>query len=437
MPHEGRHAIVVGASLAGLAAAAALADRFDRVTVVERDTLPAGGPRPRTGVPQGRHGHILLPAGFQALSALLPGITDDLLTAGAHLIDLGGIRFHIAGDHLAVDDTELQIVGATRPLLESAVRSRVRGLPNVEVVQEHDARGLVVDGGVRVTGLRVCERDGGPEGILHGELVVDAGGRGSRAPRWLADVGHPVPDEERFHVGVNYTTRLFSRRPEDLDGCRHVVAAVPPHGRRGGFSVTVEDDRCLVTLVGVLGERPPTDLDGFVEYASTLETDDLHVLVDGAEPVSQPSTGAFPTYLRRHYERLPRLPDGFVVLGDAVCSFNPLYAQGMSMALREAALLGGVIDRHGTDGVGAAFLRQATPMIDAAWAIATSADLGHPEILERRTVAWRLLNRWFGRLLRVAHHDPAVANTYLRVISQVAPMQAILHPRIVWRVLTG
>jgi 2-polyprenyl-6-methoxyphenol hydroxylase-like FAD-dependent oxidoreductase len=436
MPHSQGHAIVIGASLTGLATAAALADRFDRVTVVERDTLTAGG-RPRTGVPQGRHGHILLPSGLLELTALLPGVTDDLLAHGAHLMPAGEIRFHIAGDHLALDDTELQIVGATRPLLESVVRTRVRALPNVEVAEGLDARGPVLADDARVAGLRVRPRDGGPEETIHGELVVDAAGRGSRSAHWLTDLGHPAPDEERFQVGVHYATRLFRWRPSDLDGCRHVVAGVPPHGRRGGFAVVVEDDRCLVTLVGVAGERPPTDLDGFVAYARSLETDDLYILVDGAEPVAEPATGAFPAYLRRHYERLPRLPHGYVAVGDAVCSFNPLYAQGMSMALREAALLGRIVDQHGTEGVGAAFYRQATPMIDAAWTMATSADLGHPEIEGPRTMVWRLLNRYFGRLLRAAHGDPVVANTYLRVISMVAPMQAILHPRVAWHVLAG
>lgn len=125
------------------------------------------------------------------------------------------------------------------------------------------------------------------------------------------------------------------------------------------------------------------------------------------------------------------------MLGDAVCSLNPLYAQGMSMALREAALLGRIVDRHGTRGVGVAFLREATPLVDAAWTLATSADLGHPEIAGPRTVTWRLLDRYVGRLLRVAHRDPVVANTYLRVISMVAPMRAILRPSLAWRVLTG
>jgi 2-polyprenyl-6-methoxyphenol hydroxylase-like FAD-dependent oxidoreductase len=434
MPHGGAHAIVVGASLAGLTTAATLAQRFERVTVVERDALPADG-RPRTGVPQGRHGHILLPAGLRELATLFPGIADDLHARGAHLIALAEVRFHVAGADLLLDDSELQIVGATRPLLDAVVRARVEALSNVELVDGREARGPVTTSdGRRMTGLRIRPRDGGDEETIDADLVVDASGRGSPSPRWLTDMGYAAPDEERFPVGVHYTTRLFRRRPADLGGCRHVVAGVPPEGRRGGFAVAVEDDRCLLTLVGVLGERPPTDLDGFVEYARILETGDLHALVDGATPVTGASTGAFPAYLRRHYEQLRRLPGGYVTVGDAVCSFNPVYAQGMSMALREATLLGEVLDRQGTERVGTAFHRRAAPMIDAAWTTSTSADLGHPYIEGTRTMAWRMLDRYVDRLLHAAHHDPVVANTYLRVVSMVTPPQGILHPRIAWRV---
>lgn len=144
------------------------------------------------------------------------------------------------------------------------------------------------------------------------------------------------------------------------------MATVPPHGRRGGFSVVVEDGRCLLTLAGVLGERPPTELGGFLAYARSLESSDLYALADGATPVGQASTGAFPAYVRHHFEQMPRLPGGYVAVGDSVCSLNPQYAQGMSMALREAALLGELVERHGPLRAGAAFFRRAAPLIDAA-----------------------------------------------------------------------
>ena len=431
------HAIVVGASVAGLVAAAVLAERFDRVIVVDRDDLPTAV-RHRDGVPQGRHGHILLPAGLRVLTELFPGIAGDLRARGAQIIPIPEIRFHIAGGNLAPDDARLEIVGATRPLVEAVVRDRLRETPGIQVIAGHEARGLVTapDHRARVTGLRVREQ-GGPERSLDASLIVDASGRGSPSPRWLEELGYAPPVEERFGIGVHYATRLFSRRPDDLGGCRHVVATVPPDGRRGGFSVAVEDGRCLITLVGVLGERPPTDLAGFVDYARTLETSDLHQLVDGATPVGDPAAGGFPAYLRRRYDGLRRFPDHYVVLGDAVCSFNPVYAQGMTMALREAKVLGEILDQHGLERVGPAFFRRTRPMIDAAWALATGADLGHPEVDGRRTLGSRILTTYLGRLFRVAHRDADVANAYMRIVSMVAPPLSLLHPRTVWRVLMG
>lgn len=436
MAHVTRHAVVIGASLAGLAASAALAQRCERVTVIDRDQLPVDA-GPRDGVPQGRHGHILLPAGLRDLTALLPGIVDDLRAGGADLIPMPEVRFHIAGGVLAPDDAELQIVGATRPRLEEIVRARLRSMSNVDLTTGHEARGLIAtpDRG-RVTGVRV-RRQGGRIEQLDADLVVDASGRGSQAPRWLTDLGYDPPREERFAIGVHYATRLFRRRPADLDGCRHVVASVPPGGRRGGFAVAVEGGRCLITLVGVLGERPPTDLAEFVGYAGTLETPDLHDLADGATPVGDPSSGGFPAYLRRRFDEVRRFPDRFVVLGDAVCSFNPVYAQGMTMAIRQAWLLGEVLDEHGLEDLGPVFFRRVRPVVDTAWMVATSADLGHPEVEGRRTIGWRFLNRYLERLFRVAHRDAAVANAYLRVVSMTAAPPSLLRPGVVRRVLPG
>ncbi len=295
---------------------------------------------------------------------MFPGIVDDLRGHGAHIIDATEFRFHIAGGNLRLNDPELQrlhSVGATRPHLEAVVRARVRALAHVKFVDDQDARGLVTTTDrARVTGVRVRPRNSDRETSVLGDLVVDATGRGSRSPHWLAAMGYDAPDEERFNVGVHYTTRLFHRRPTELDQSRHVVATIPPHGRRGGFTLAIEQDRWLVTLVGLLGERPPTDLAAFVEYARTVASADLYQLVSGAAPAGEAVTGAFPAYLRHRYDRLRRFPGRYVVLGDTVCSLNPVYAQGMSLAVREAAVLGQVLDRYGPDRAGPAFFRERT-----------------------------------------------------------------------------
>jgi 2-polyprenyl-6-methoxyphenol hydroxylase-like FAD-dependent oxidoreductase len=433
----GHHALVLGASLAGLATAVTLSQRFDEVTIVERDPPPRAG-ESRRGVPQGRHAHLLLPAGMRGLAELLPGFIDDLRNHGAHIIDAAEFRFHLRDGRLALDDTSLAISGATRPLIESIVRERVGALPGIRIVDGCDVLGLAAsDDRARVTGARIRDRAGQEVETVGAALVVDATGRASRSPRWLADLGYAKPQEERLDVGVHYTTRLFRRGSGDLGGCRHVVVGIPPADRKGGLALAVEGDRWLVTLVGSRGMRPPSPLTGFVEYARSLWRPDLYEIVAGAEPLGNASVGAFPAYLRRRYDRLRRFPGRYVVTGDALCSLNPVYAQGMTVAIREAQVLGDVLDRHGLDRVGPRYLRRAMREVGAAWLMATGADLADPAVEGARPPSWRLVNAYLNRLMPVAHRDPVVANAFLEVTGMVARPQRIMRPRIAVRVLRG
>jgi 2-polyprenyl-6-methoxyphenol hydroxylase-like FAD-dependent oxidoreductase len=434
-PRLGAHAIVLGGSIAGLVSAAALARRFDAVTIVERDPTPPVG-EGRRGVPQGRHAHLLLPAGLRALEDLVPDIEADLLGRGAHLIPAPEFRFNLGVGRLALTDESMVITGATRPLLEGALRSRVAALRGVTLLAGSAVDELTFSADRRrVTGVRLEPAPETPDGLLHGDVVVDATGRPSRSPGWLEAAGYRRPEEERMQVGVHYSTRLFRRRPGDLDGCRHVAIAARPGERRGGLALAVEDDRWLVTLVGVLGERPPTDLAAFRSFAASLWSPDLHQLVDGAEPVSDPVTGGFPAHLRRHYERLRRFPDRYVVTGDAVCSLSPVYGQGMTVAIREAQVLGAILGRHGLNRIGPRCFRQSRSVIDTAWTLATSADLADPGVAGPRTLGWRVLHRYVDRAMRVATRDPVVANALLAVNALVAPPPTMFAPRVLRRVI--
>lgn len=432
----GDHAVVLGAGLAGLATAGALAQRFPRVTIVERDALPVAG-RHRTGVPQGRHAHHLMPSGLTGLNELFPGIVDDLQAHGAHIIPVSEVPFYLGGGRLCLDEDGLRICGATRPLVEAVVRDRVHALPGVRFVERCDVAGVVTtQDRTRVTGVRLRSRtDPSGHEAMAADLVVDTTGRGSRSPRWLADLGYAVPVEDRMRVDVHYSTRLFHRDPEDLGGCRHVIVGIPPGGRRGGLTLAVEGDRWLVTLVGFLGERPPTDLDGFVAYARTLWSGELHELVSHATPIGEAATGVFHEYVRRRYDKLAQFPDRYVVSGDAVCSLSPVYAQGMSIAISEAQTLGRILDRHKLDRVGKRFFRKTRQIVDSAWTLATGADLAHPKAQGPRPASWRLINAYLNRLLPAAHRDPLVANTFLKVNTFVAPPLHLFKPRILARVL--
>ena len=433
-PAVGDHAIVVGASVAGLATAAALACRFRRVTLVERDPSPLLG-EGRRGVPQGAHAHLLLPAGLRALEELLPGVASDVVRAGGSIIPAPEFRFFLGAGRLAISDDSMAIAGATRPLIEGVVRRRVAGLDNASFLDGHAVEEPVTDGGARVTGVRLRDLASSSARTLEADLVVDATGRRSRTPGWLEQHGFPTPKDERMEVGVHYTTRLFHRDATDLGGCRHVAIAPPPGTRRGGLVLAVEGDRWLVTLVGTVGERPPTGLDDFIDYATSLWQPDIHRLIRRANPLGDAVTGGFPAHRRRRYDALRRFPEGLVVTGDAVCSLSPTYAQGMTVAVCEAQILGQVLDRRGLGRIGHRFFRRTRPLVDTAWRLATGADLADPGIEGRRTLAWRALSRYLERALDAATADPVVADALLAVNALVAPPPSILRPRIASRVL--
>jgi 2-polyprenyl-6-methoxyphenol hydroxylase-like FAD-dependent oxidoreductase len=333
----------------------------------------------------------------------------------------------------------VEAIAASRPLLEGTACERVRSLNNVRFAEGCDACGLTTTPDrSSVTGVRLRSRSGrDTEQAVEADLVMDATGRGSRSPRWLAALDYPVPSEEQIHVGVHYTTRLFRRAPATSGDWRNVTVDIPPGERRGAVALAVEGDRWTITLVGILGERPPTDRDAFVAYARSLWARDVHAVIADTEAIGEASTGAFPANVRRHYDRLWRFPDRYVVTGDAVCSLNPVYAQGMSVAFAEALTLARVLDRHGLDRVGPRFFRQTKPITGAAWTMATGADLGHPGVEGPRTARWRLLNAYIGRLFRVGQRDPVVAEAALKVLGMVNPPQHLMHPRIAWPLRGG
>ncbi|GAA0804726.1 FAD-dependent oxidoreductase [Spirilliplanes yamanashiensis] len=276
-------AVVIGAGMAGLAAARVLADRFARVTVLDRDSLPAT-PDSRRGVPQGAHPHVLLAVGREVLERLFPGLTAELVEAGARWIDV--VRDAIVwqlGGHRARAESGIEMLCMSRPLLETCVRRRLQALPNVEVRAETAVAGLTGRPGERVDGVELA---GGER--LPAALVVDASGRGSRSDGWLRELGFPAPPESVVTVRMHYTTRLVRGRCDRLGGPGMLVAAEsPPDHRRYGAAFPVEGDRWFVTLGGYHGDRAPTDAEGFQRFADELPDPAIAELLRGTEPVGE------------------------------------------------------------------------------------------------------------------------------------------------------
>jgi 2-polyprenyl-6-methoxyphenol hydroxylase-like FAD-dependent oxidoreductase len=435
---ERKHAIVIGASMAGLVTARVLSAHFERVTVFDRDVLPDEF-EPRNGVPQGRHGHGVLASGFRALNALFPGLEPELVAAGAVPGDVvGNLRWYQHGYYKAKFQSGLAGAVLSRPLLEGVVRRRVQALPNVRIVDKCHVTALVADPDRRrVIGVRIRQPGETPVAYT-ADLVVDASGRSSRSPEWLAELGYDPPAIEEVTILHGYTTRTFRRRPGDLDGDVGAIIGPKPPRLRAGFMLAMEGDRWMVTVGGWMGDHAAPDPEAYLEFARSLERPDIYDVIKRAEPLTELVSYKFPSNLRRRYERLRRFPTHYLVIGDAVCSFNPFYGQGMSVAAEEALALEACLTRaRAIEDLPRPFFKAASRLIDAPWTIAAGSDFAFPGVTGPRPPANGLINWYLDRVHRVASVDQSVCGTFFEVANLVRPTSALFNPRLVARVIKG
>ncbi|HUE85937.1 MAG TPA: NAD(P)/FAD-dependent oxidoreductase [Vicinamibacterales bacterium] len=435
MPEHHHSAIVVGASMSGLLVARALSEHFGRVTLVERDVLP-GRPEVRKGAPQAAHAHGLLASGYRVMDDYFPGLMDALEASGAP-------RGDVAGDFLWFQYGRWKLrhpvgrrgITVSRPGLETAVRRRVKALANVTFLEGTAAVKPAFDAQAgSVTGLVVRTRNGGAETTIDADLVVDASGRGSQSAKWLEEWGFELPVTLSVKVDVGYSTRVFERRPGEF--CHSIGGLVSgtPTGTRLGAVLAAEGNQWVVTLAGMLGDYPPTDEKTWIQFAASLPVPVVHDLVTTARPLTDFATFRFPANQRRLYERMPRFPGGYLVVGDAVCSFNPIYGQGMSVAAMEAKALDDVLSA-GLDGVARRFYERAHKIVEIPWTIATGEDLRFPQVQGTRPPGFRLVNRYLERVHAVASKDLVVSRSFFDVLSLLAPPTSLMTPRVAWRVL--
>lgn len=427
-----RQAIVLGGSMAGLLAARVLSDHFDTVTLLERDPLPETAGH-RRGVPQGRHTHALLASGIRVLERLFPGFGDSLAEAGG--VRLNGstdLLWYFEGGELASCDSDLDGISASRPMIEAEVRRRVRALPQVVVREGAHVMALVAEPTARrVTGVRLLTGES-----LSADLVVDTSGRGSRMSEWLRSLGYEAPDEEKVEVGIHYVTRKFARTTLVAGGRLGAIVPPSPASRRGGVMLAQEHDTWTVTLLSQFSEAPPMDLDGFRAFTAQLPCAAIHDVVATAEPVGEPVHSPFPASLRRRYERLGRFPEGLLAMGDALCSFNPIYGQGMSVAALEASALDSVLQRRPRE-LFRDFFARAAVIVDGPWTTAVGSDLRMPETRGPRSPIGSFIDRYVARLHRAARHDRQLALAFHQVSNLTAPPSALFAPAVLWRVIRG
>jgi 2-polyprenyl-6-methoxyphenol hydroxylase-like FAD-dependent oxidoreductase len=436
----GKQAVVIGAGMAGLTAAGALADRFDQVVVLERDTLPSE-PAHRAGTPQARHVHALLLSGQRALSELFPGFEQDLARAGAVPLRAGlDVRIERQGYHpFPQRDLGWISYAVSRPTIERAVRARVEGRANTTLRQRCRVQEVLASpDGEAVTGVRYDNEDGASETIA-ADLVVDASGRGALTLALLQSIGRPLPEETSIGIDLGYATCVFAipdDAPADWKGVMTFGQA--PHDSRGGLMLPLEGNRWMATIGGRHGDVPSGDAEGFLTYASALRTPTIYNAISRARRLNGIARYGFPESVRRHFERLDVFPRGLLPIGDAICRFNPVYGQGMSVAALEACLLRSLLERLGDGdpiaGLAPAFFAEVQALIETPWSVAI-LDFVFPDTRGQRPADFETTLRFGIALTRLAAEDPAVHKLTAEVQNLLKPRSVYRDPKLVERVL--
>lgn len=427
--------VVIGAGIGGLLAAAAVAGRYHQVIVLDRDQLP-DTPAPRKGAPQGAHVHGVLASGQTALEALLPGLIDEVIAAGGDVGDmLADGLFYVGRQRLVAGASGLQGLVASRPLLEWVIRRRVGTLPNVEIRAGVDVQALIHEPKQqRVTGVMWKPVDATqPPTALYADLVIDSAGRGSRCLQWLQQLGYGAPPQSRQPVDVTYTSCYFVRKDTDLPGLRAVLCAHAADFPTASGMLEQEGERWVISCGGFANAAAPTDIEGFRAYLKHHAPPETAHVAAIATPIGTPVRFRYPASEHRHFERMARFPAGYLVMGDALCSFNPVYGQGMTVAAGEAVALRQCL-QQGADKLAQRFFKAAARLIAAPWEITVGSDLALPMVVGKRPFGFALMNRFMDRVVHAAQTDLQVAKALLAVIHLTASSWHLLHPAVLWRV---
>ena len=436
----GKQAVVVGAGIGGLTAAGVLADYFERVVVLERDALPESA-EPRAGVPQGKHPHALLAGGQRALDDLFPGFTHDLLQAGAVPLRVGlDLRIESPGyDPFPQRDLGWDAYAQSRAQLELCVRQRLHACTNIELRQRCRVQTCVARAdGAAVIGVQRILADGKSD-TVEADLVIDASGRGTLTLGLLESIGWALPEETMIGVDLAYATAIFTMPeviPEDWKGV--FCFPQPPQSSLGALLLPMEGERWIVTVARMHGEALPEDRDGFMACVQQLRTPTIYNALAHARPLGEIARFQFPASEYRHYERLEAFPRGLLPLGDALCRFNPIYGQGMSVAAQEARALRQLLAaRAGAGdplhGLAPAFFAEASALIEAPWAMAAIPDFAHPDTRGERPVDFEQRLKAGHAMNQLAARDPAVHKLMAEVQHLLKPPSVYQDPELTQR----
>jgi 2-polyprenyl-6-methoxyphenol hydroxylase-like FAD-dependent oxidoreductase len=422
--------------MAGLTTAQALSKHFGKVTILERDLLP-GEPAPRSGTPQAPHAHALLAGGLQALQSLFPDFERDLENAGALRLRTGmGIRLERPGfDPFPSRDLGFDAFFMSRPLLESITRRRVQESANIVIRARHRATEIVASPDTLHVQAVLCDTDEGRGVTIDADFVVEATGRGGLTLQLLERLGLEKPEETEIGMDQAYSTMIVER-PEDRErpwaGVMHLPAA--PASCRGGFVFPIEKERWIVSIGGSHGDVPSGDREGFLDFVRSFRTSTIYDAVKNARQTADIVRYRLPASTRRHFERLETFPAGLLAVGDAVCRFNPVFGQGMSVAAQEAVILRRLLQENIPAGqLAKQFFTAIQPVIETPWGVAQT-DFVHPATRGERPANFEQRIQYNIALTKIAAEDPEVHKLLAEVQHLLTPPSALREPALAARV---
>ena len=444
MPNAlGKTAAVVGAGMGGLCAARALADHFEQIFVFERDELPQEA-IPRLGAGQSKHTHALLVGGQRALCQLFPGFDVAMEQMGAVELRAGlDVLVERPGfDPFPQRDLNIKVYSMSRPLIELATRRLLQKHANVTIRDTCRVESFVAtpDESTSITIEYKSAR--GKADVLPADLVIDASGRGVLTLELLQAMGRPPPEETKIGVELTYATAIFSIPKDAPRGYKGAFLFPDAPGiSRAGLLLPIEGNRWILTLVGRQGDKPPTDYQGFLAFAESLRTATIFDAVKGAELLRPITPYGFLGSVKRHFERIADFPRGFLPLGDALCRFNPVYGQGMSVAAQEACLLRELLDDVAGKvdplaKIADSYFAAAAALLEAPWSSAL-LDLIYPETTGLRPPDFEERMKFGVGLIRLAAQDPGVHKLFYEVNNLIKPASVYRDAELQRRVMAA
>ncbi|MDB9515903.1 2-polyprenyl-6-methoxyphenol hydroxylase-like oxidoreductase [Roseofilum reptotaenium CS-1145] len=441
----GSHAIVIGGSMAGLLTARVLADTFEQVTIIERDRFPTQDPAPRKGIPQATQLHILLTRGRQIMEEFFPGLEAELIEAGAVVIDMGGdVEWLNPFGWAARFPFGFQAFSFSRCILDWLIYQRVSKLDNIGIIESSHVTGLQTNADqTAVTGVFVRQRGDDSQPLqpqeLTADLVVDTSGYSSQAPKWLQAIGYDAPEETTISTSMGYASRLYEIPPNFSENWKGVyIQAAPPQRTEMGVLYPIENNRWIVGVCATAPHRPSKHEADFLEALKNLPSPHIYNAVKNAQPVTDISIYAPPGNRLRHYERLSRQPQGFIALGDSVCSFTPIYGQGMTVAALGAVLLQQRLQDTDLAQLPHRFQKELAQVNTTPWIAATSQDAKYPSVqglTQPPSAIAKAIGWYMDRLIQLTTKEPQVTLTLFQVFHMLEPSSILFHPSIVWRVI--